>query len=185
MIMKLSHVNVFVEDQDRAKAFYTEKLGFEVRSDAPMDGFRWLTVGPKDQPDLNILLARPQPPMFSEEDAATLLGLVAKGVIGAGVMETDDIKGAYEELKGKGVTFLQEPAERPYGIEALFRDDSGNWFSLNQHKRYGGGGARRRLCRPPARRPARDRGGGAPPRAIRRARGEGGVQPTSFSWTSG
>jgi catechol 2,3-dioxygenase-like lactoylglutathione lyase family enzyme len=137
MLKKLSHVNVFVEDQDRAKEFYTEKLGFEVRSDATMDGFRWLTVGPKDQPDLNILLARPQPPMFSAEDAATLLGLVAKGVMGAGVIETDDIQGAYEDLKGKGVTFLQEPAERPYGIEALFRDDSGNWFSLNQHKRYG------------------------------------------------
>ncbi len=137
MIKKLSHVNVFVEDQDRAKAFYTEKLGFEARSDATMDGFRWLTVGPKDQPDLNILLARPQPPMFSEEDAQTLLRLVAKGVMGAGVIETDDIRTAYEELKGKGVTFLQEPAERPYGIEALFRDDSGNWFSLTQHKRYG------------------------------------------------
>ena len=138
MIKKLSHVNVFVEDQDRAKEFYTEKLGFEVRSDATMDGFRWLTVGPKDQPDLNILLARPQPPMFSEEDAQALLRLVAKGVMAAGVIETDDIKGVYEDLKGKGVTFLQEPAERPYGIEALFRDDSGNWFSLNQHKRYGG-----------------------------------------------
>jgi catechol 2,3-dioxygenase-like lactoylglutathione lyase family enzyme len=137
MIKKLSHVNVFVEDQDRAKAFYTEKLGFEVRSDATMDGFRWLTVGPKDQPDLNILLARPQPPMFSEEDAQALLRLVAKGVMGAGVIETDDIRTTYAELKGKGVTFLQEPAERPYGIEALFRDDSGNWFSLNQHKRYG------------------------------------------------
>jgi len=136
-MIKLSHVNVFVEDQDRAKAFYTEKLGFEVRSDATLDGFRWLTVGPKDQPDLNILLARPQPPMFSEEDAQALLRLVAKGVMGAGVIETDDIRTAYEDLKGKGVTFLQEPAERPYGIEALFRDDSGNWFSLNQHKRYG------------------------------------------------
>ena len=128
-MIKLSHVNVFVEDQDRAKAFYTEKLGFEVTSDATMDGFRWLTVGPKDQPDLNILLARPQPPMFSEEDAQTLLRLVAKGAMGAGVIETDDIRSTYEELKGK--------AERPYGIEALFRDDSGNWFSLNQHKRYG------------------------------------------------
>lgn len=81
MIKKLSHVNVFVADQDRAKAFYTEKLGFEVRSDTTMDGFRWLKVGPKDQPDLNILLARPQPPMFSEEDAQTLLRLVAKGVM--------------------------------------------------------------------------------------------------------
>jgi len=98
MIKKLSHVNVFVEDQDRAKAFYTEKLGFEVRSDTTMDGFRWLTVGPKDQPDLNILLAHPQPPMFSEEDAQALLRLVAKGVMGAGVIETDDIRTVYEEL---------------------------------------------------------------------------------------
>ncbi|HUY97975.1 MAG TPA: VOC family protein [Verrucomicrobiae bacterium] len=137
MITKLSHVNVFVEDQERAKAFYTETLGFEVRNDATLDGFRWLTVGPKHQPDLNILLARPQPPMFSEEDAQALLRLVAKGTMGAGVIETDDIRADYEELKGKGVTFLQEPAERPYGTEALFRDDSGNWFSLNQPKRYG------------------------------------------------
>jgi len=137
MDWKLELVVVPVADQDRAKAFYTEKLGFEVRSDATMDGFRWLTVGPKDQPDLNILLARPQPPMFSEEDAQALLQLVVKGVMGAGVIETDNIGTLYEELKGKGVTFLQEPAERPYGIEALFRDDSGNWFSLTQHKRYG------------------------------------------------
>ena len=137
MISRLNHVNVFVLDQDRAKAFYTETLGFELRNDAVLDGFRWLTVGPKDQPDLNILLARPQPPMFSDEDAQVLRQLVAKGAMGGGVFETDDIRTAYEELKSNGVTFLQEPAERPYGIEALFRDDSGNWFSLNQHKRYG------------------------------------------------
>jgi len=132
MITKLSHVNVFVLDQERAKKFYTEKLGFEVRNDATLDGFRWLTVGPKGQPDIDILLARPAPPMFNEEDAEALRGLVAKGSMGGGVMETDDCRKAYEELKGKGVTFLQEPAERPYGIEALFRDDSGNWFSLTQ-----------------------------------------------------
>ena len=138
MIKKLSHVNVFVEDQDRAKAFYTEKLGFEVRSDATMDGFRWLTVGPKDQPDLNILLARPQPPMFSEEDAETVRALVAKGSLGGGVFETDDCRKTFEELSAKGVTFLQEPADRPYGVEALFRDDSGNWFSLTQSKWAGG-----------------------------------------------
>ena len=137
MIQRLSHSHVWVIDQEAAKAFYTEKLGLEVRSDVTMDGFRWLTVGPKDQPDLNILLARPQPPMFSDEDAQVLRQLVAKGAMGGGVFETDDIRTAYEELKGNGVTFLQEPAERPYGIEALFRDDSGNWFSLNQHKRYG------------------------------------------------
>src|SRR5258708_20091771 len=126
MIKKLSHVNVFVEDQERAKAFYTEKLGFEVRSDATMDGFRWLTVGPKDQPDLNILLARPQPPMFSEEDAATLLGLVAKGVMGAGVIETDDISGAYEQMKDKGVTFLPRPAQRPSAPQTLLPNHPAN-----------------------------------------------------------
>jgi catechol 2,3-dioxygenase-like lactoylglutathione lyase family enzyme len=132
MLKRLSHVNVFVLDQDRAKEFYTNTLGFEVRSDVSLDGFRWLTVGPKDQPDLNILLARPAPPMFSEDDAELLRGLVAKGSMGGGVIETDDCRATYEQLKARGVTFLQEPAERPYGIEALFRDDSGNWFSLTQ-----------------------------------------------------
>ena len=89
-------------------------------------------LGPKGQPDIDILLARPEPPMFSEEDAEALRGLVAKGSMAGGVIETDDCRKDYEELKKKGVTFLQEPAERPYGIEALFRDDSGNWFSLTQ-----------------------------------------------------
>jgi catechol 2,3-dioxygenase-like lactoylglutathione lyase family enzyme len=132
MITKLSHVNVFVLDQDRAKAFYTEKLGFEVRTDTRLDGFRWLTVGPKGQPDLNILLATPAPPMFSEEDAKALRALVAKGAMAGGVIETDDCRKTYDALKKKGVEFLQEPAERPYGIEALLRDDSGNWFSLTE-----------------------------------------------------
>ena len=80
MISRLNHVNVFVLDQDRAKAFYTETLGFELRNDAVLDGFRWLTVGPKDQKDLDILLAYPAPPMFSPEDAETVRALVAKGV---------------------------------------------------------------------------------------------------------
>ena len=132
MITRISHVNVFVEDQERAKKFYTEKLGFEVRSDSVMDGLRWLTVGPKNQPDLNILLARPAPPMFSEEDAAAVRNLVAKGSMAGGVLETDDCRRDYNELRAKGVTFLQEPADRPYGVEAVLRDDSGNWFSLNQ-----------------------------------------------------
>jgi predicted enzyme related to lactoylglutathione lyase len=131
-ITRVSHMNVFVLDQERAKEFYTATLGFEVRNDVSLDGFRWLTVGPRDQPDLNILLARPDPPMFSEEDAQLLRSLVAKGSMAGGVIETDDCRATYEHLKERGVTFLQEPAERPYGIEALFRDDSGNWFSLTQ-----------------------------------------------------
>jgi catechol 2,3-dioxygenase-like lactoylglutathione lyase family enzyme len=134
MIRKLNHVNVFVLDQDRAKQFYTETLGFEVRNDSILDGFRWLTVGPKDQPDLAILLAYPAPPMFSPEDAETVRALVAKGSLGGGVFDTDDCRRTFEELSAKGVTFLQEPAERPYGVEALFRDDSGNWFSLTETK---------------------------------------------------
>ena len=137
MISRLNHVNVFVLDQDRAKAFYTETFGFELRNDATLDGFRWLTVGPKDQKDLNILLAYPAPPMFSPEDAEAVRALVAKGSLGGGVFETADCQKTFEELSAKGVTFLQEPAERPYGIEALFRDDSGNWFSLTQPKWLG------------------------------------------------
>jgi catechol 2,3-dioxygenase-like lactoylglutathione lyase family enzyme len=132
MIKRLSHTGVNVADQDRARRFYTEVLGFEVRTDVSMDGFRWLTVGPPEQPDLEIMLGVPGPPMYSPEDAATVLGLLDKGVLSGGVLETDDCRRTYEELKAKGVTFLQEPAERPYGIEAVFRDDSGNWFSLTQ-----------------------------------------------------
>ena len=134
MITKLSHVNVFVLDQERAKDFYTQKLGFEVRNDARLEGMRWLTVGPKSQPDLNILLAEPAPPMFSADDAAALRALIAKGAMAGGVIDTDDCRKTYAELKAKGVTFLQEPADRPYGVEALLRDDSGNWFSLTQRK---------------------------------------------------
>jgi catechol 2,3-dioxygenase-like lactoylglutathione lyase family enzyme len=137
MISRLNHVSIFVLDQDRAKDFYTEKLGFEVRSDATLDGFRWLTVGSPNQKDLDILLAYPAPPMFSEEDAEVVRGLVAKGALGGGVFETNDVQKDFEHLSAKGVTFLQEPADRPYGIEALFRDDSGTWFSLTQPKWQG------------------------------------------------
>ncbi len=132
MIRGISHVNVFVLDQDRAKDFYVDKLGFDVRTDVSMDGFRWLTVGPPGQPDINVLLAKPAPPMFSEEDAQALRALIAKGAMAGGVIDTDDCRATYEDLKRKGVEFLQEPADRPYGVEALFRDDSGNWFSLTQ-----------------------------------------------------
>jgi predicted enzyme related to lactoylglutathione lyase len=126
------HANVFVLDQEQAKPFYTDQLGFEVRSAITMDGFRRLTFGPKAQPDLNILLAEPKPPMFSHDDGNALRGRIAKGAMAGRVIDTDDCRATYAELKRKGVTFLQEAAERPYGIEALFRDDSSNWFSLRQ-----------------------------------------------------
>jgi catechol 2,3-dioxygenase-like lactoylglutathione lyase family enzyme len=134
MIRALSHVVVYVLDQDRARRFYTEALGFEVRTDATLDGFRWLTVGPPAQPDVAIMLAEPAPPMFSPADGAAVKALVAKGALTGGVLETDDCAGTYHELTARGVAFVQAPADRPYAIEAVFRDDSGNWFSLSQRK---------------------------------------------------
>ncbi len=140
-MLKLSHTCFYVLDQDRAKEFYTEKLGFEVRSDVTMGaefegagkGFRWLTVSPPDQPDVEIILADPR--MGNDaETAEQIRVLVAKGAMGTGVMGTDDVQKTYEELSARGVVFTQEPASRPYGVEAIFRDDSGNWFSLTQRK---------------------------------------------------
>lgn len=139
MIRKIAKMAVTVLDQERAKKFYTETLGFELRYDVTMGegfedggaGFRWLTVGPPDQPDVEIILADPRMG-HDEETARQLRELVAKGALGTGVLTTDDCRKTYEELSARGVTFLSEPAERPYGIEAVFRDDSGNWFSLTQ-----------------------------------------------------
>src|SRR3954453_3984314 len=109
MISRLNHVNVFVLDQDRAKTFYTETLGFELRNDAVLDGFRWLTVGPKAQPDRALPLAYPAPPMCGRGDAGTGRGLRPKGSLGGGVFETADRRKTFEELSAKGVPFLQEP----------------------------------------------------------------------------
>lgn len=137
MITRLSHTTVYVLDQDEAKKFYVDKLGFEVRNDATMDnGFRWLTVGPKTQPDLEIILmGLKEGPMFPAEKVAQLRGLLQTGMIGAGVLEVDDCRKTYEQLKAKGVEFMQPPTERFYGIEALMKDNSGNWFSMTQRKK--------------------------------------------------
>lgn len=136
MINKLSHASVYVLDQDSAYDFYINKLGFEVRTDTPMGpGMRWLTVGPKDQPDLEIILMPVMEGMsLDRETAEQLRALVRKGAFGFGVMQCDDIYATYEELKAKGVIFKKAPKEEFYGIEALFVDDSGNWFSLGQKK---------------------------------------------------
>jgi catechol 2,3-dioxygenase-like lactoylglutathione lyase family enzyme len=135
MIKRLSHTTIYVEDQQRALEFYTGKLGLEVRTDATMDnGFRWVTVGPKGQPELEIALMQPKPGMmFDEETVGMMHELRKRGAFGGGVFQTDDCKKTYEELKARGVEFRSEPEEKPYGIEAIFRDDSGNWFSLTQH----------------------------------------------------
>ena len=135
MITKHSHATVYVTDQDRAKAFYVDKLGFEVRDDAKMGDFRWLTVAPKTQPDTCIILYGIKPgPWMTEENASMLKKLVESGAIGGGVLECDDIRREYETLKAKGVEFKSEPKEMPYGIEAVFRDDSGNFWSLGQKR---------------------------------------------------
>jgi catechol 2,3-dioxygenase-like lactoylglutathione lyase family enzyme len=135
MIQKLSHVTVFVTDQDAAKDFYVNKLGFEVNTDATMDGgFRWLTVNPKGQ-DIEIILMKLAPNPFCDNDSVEALKkLQQKGVLGAGAFHTADCKKTYEELKAKGVEFKFPPAERFYGIETVFKDNSGNWFSLTQPK---------------------------------------------------
>jgi predicted enzyme related to lactoylglutathione lyase len=136
MITRLSHATIYVLDQEEALKFYRDKLGFEVRNDMTMDnGFRWITVGPKTQPDLKIILmAIKESPMFPADKAAQLRKLVESGAMGAGVLDVDDCQKTYEELKAKGVQFMAPPTERFYGIEALLKDNSGNWFSMTQRK---------------------------------------------------
>lgn len=139
MITRLTHNSVYVLDQDSAKEFYLDKLGFELRNDLVMGdgfdgagkGFRWLTVSPPGQPDVEFILADARMG-HSPENAEEVRALVAKGAMGLGVLGTDDCHKTYRELSERGVVFLSEPAERPYGIEATFRDDSGNVFSLTQ-----------------------------------------------------
>ena len=134
MIQAIVHVTVHVLDQDEALKFYTEKLGFEVGMDMTMEGgFRWLTVFAKAQPKLELVLAEPKEgPMFNKDSAEKIRSLVANGAFGVGVFETDNCLKTYEELIAKGVEFTQPPTEQFYGIEALGKDNSGNWFSLTQ-----------------------------------------------------
>jgi catechol 2,3-dioxygenase-like lactoylglutathione lyase family enzyme len=136
MLKQLTHASVWVHDQDEALAFYTEKLGLELRDDTTvpeMGGFRWVTVGVPGQEDVAIsLLAIPGPPVFDEETKAQIEGLVAKGAAGGLFFRTDDIQGTYEEFRNRGVEFQQEPTEQPYGVDAGFRDPSGNHMRVAQ-----------------------------------------------------
>ena len=136
MLKQLTTVGVWVHDQDEALAFYTEKLGLELRDDvtAPeMGNFRWVTVGVAGQPDVSIsLLAVPGPPVFDEETKAQIEALVAKGATGGLFFSTDDVHGTFEELTSSGVEFLQEPTEQAYGVDAGFRDPSGNQMRVAQ-----------------------------------------------------
>ncbi|RIK44301.1 MAG: glyoxalase [Chloroflexi bacterium] len=132
MINRLSHATIYVKDQESALAFYTEKLGFEVRTDVSFEGMRWLTVGPKNQPDLEMVLMPIHGGALDEETGALMATLLERGAMGTGVLHTDDCRATYEALKAKGVEFISPPQEQMYGVEAILKDNQGNWFSLTQ-----------------------------------------------------
>ena len=135
-MIKLSNAQLWVHDQDEALAFWTDKVGMEVRSDVTlpeMGNFRWLAVGPPGQEDVSIvLMAIPGPPVMDAETAEDVRNLMSKGFAGTIFLTTDDVQGSYEELKGRGVEFTETPEERPYGIDSGFRDPSGNSLRLTE-----------------------------------------------------
>jgi catechol 2,3-dioxygenase-like lactoylglutathione lyase family enzyme len=151
MLDTISHVAVWVHDQDEALAFYRDKLGFEVREDVVLDelvesaqasedrapeGYRWLTVGPPGQPEVNLMLAKPSPPGVDEDSAKALLELVAKGAMGPGIFRTEDCRTTCKELEGRGVELTTQPEERFYGVDATVRDPSGNLWRIVQPIEY-------------------------------------------------
>jgi catechol 2,3-dioxygenase-like lactoylglutathione lyase family enzyme len=137
-MLKIANAQLWVHDQDEALAFWTEKVGMEVRADVSlpeMGDFRWLTVGPPGQEDFAIvLMAIPGEPMFTAETQAQIRETMAKGVAGGIFLTTDDCQASYEELKARGVEFTDTPEERPYGIDSGFRDPSGNSIRLTEVK---------------------------------------------------
>jgi catechol 2,3-dioxygenase-like lactoylglutathione lyase family enzyme len=136
MLKQLTHVSVWVHDQDEALAFYTEKLGLELREDVTvpeLGNFRWLSVGvPGDEGVSITLMEVPGPPVFDADTKAQIEAVVAKGAALGLFFRTDDVHGTYEELKGRGVEFQQEPTQQPYGVDAGFRDPSGNQMRMMQ-----------------------------------------------------
>ena len=135
-MIRIANTQLWVHDQDEALAFYTQKLGMEVRSDVTvpeMGDFRWLTVGPAGQPDIAIvLMAIPGPPVMDDATGGQVRDLMGKGFAGTVFLQTDDVHAAYEELRGRGVEFSEEPGEYPYGIDSAIRDPSGNNLRLTQ-----------------------------------------------------
>jgi catechol 2,3-dioxygenase-like lactoylglutathione lyase family enzyme len=128
--MRLTVVTQWVHDQGEALAFYTEKLGMELREDVTLDelgGFRWLAVGPPGQPEMAVALLKiPGPPVYDEQTAAKLQDVVAKGAAGGLFFASDDLQRLYGQLKENGVDIVQEPTEQPYGVDMAVRDPSGN-----------------------------------------------------------
>ena len=139
MIDLMSYVGVWVRDQEEAKAFYTEKVGFEVREDATLEelgGYRWLTIGPAGQPELSLILSEPASPVVDPEAAEQLLALTAKGAMPGGIFRTDDCRATCKELEARGLELTSQPEERFYGIDATFRDPSGNLWRIVQPIEY-------------------------------------------------
>jgi uncharacterized glyoxalase superfamily protein PhnB len=134
--MKIANAQLWVQDQEEALAFWTEKVGFEVRADVTMPemgDFRWLTVGPPGQEDVSVvLMAIPGEPMIDKATQAQIADLAAKGYAGTVFLTTDDCRADYQRLVDRGVEFSETPEERPYGIDAGFRDPSGNAIRLTQ-----------------------------------------------------
>jgi catechol 2,3-dioxygenase-like lactoylglutathione lyase family enzyme len=136
MITNISLFTLYVTDQDEAKRFYVEHLGFEERVDITMgEGFRWLTIGHPAQPELEVTLMLPGPPL-DEDMAEAVRRALAKGSMGGFGLRTDDCRATYEKLTAEGVEFVQPPSDRPYGVEAVMRDNSGNWLVLVQNREF-------------------------------------------------
>ncbi|MBA0048494.1 VOC family protein [Mycobacterium sp. NPDC050853] len=137
---KIGSVQLWVHDQEAALAFWTEKVGFEVRSDVSMPelgDFRWLAVGPPGQPDVDIvLMAVPGEPVMDEPTRQSVLDLAAKGFAGTVFLTTDDCKKSYEEMSARGLEFAEKPETRPYGIDSAFRDPSGNHIRMVERSIY-------------------------------------------------
>lgn len=135
-MITIASTQLWVHDQEEALRFYRDKVGMEVRMDVTMPemgNFRWLTVGPPGQQDVSIvLMAIPGPPVMDDETAKQVSDLMAKGFAGTVFLTTDDCRAAYAELSARGVEFVSEPEERPYGIDTAFRDPSGNNVRLAQ-----------------------------------------------------
>lgn len=135
-MIRIAVAHVWVHDQQEALDFYTKKLGMEVRADVSfpeMGEFRWLTVAPPGQDDVEIVLMPiPGPPVMDEETAEQVRTVMAKGFAGTVFLATDDCQKSYEELKARGVEFTEAPEQRPYGIDSGFRDPSGNSIRLTQ-----------------------------------------------------
>jgi uncharacterized glyoxalase superfamily protein PhnB len=134
--MQIACAQLWVQDQDEALAFWTEKVGFEVRADVTMPemgGFRWLTVGPPGQDEVAVVLMNiPGEPMLDDATQQQVRDLTAKGFAGTVFLTTEDCRAEYERLVARGVEFSEAPEERPYGIDAGFRDPSGNAIRLTQ-----------------------------------------------------